>query len=146
MNLLKINGNAWYGWQMLPGYGDEYSPYYSPIFIENVVPLKTGQGLLQLDYFDPLYAEGVQDFSRVLCVIDHQADYLIARLHGEDQRSAVVSKIGFDWIKTTLPELERALAPVFTKKATWADCQEYLNAAFPEISRSVEAKNNRRSG
>jgi hypothetical protein len=58
-NKLKLVPQSWYAWQMVPGYvGQRNVPYCSPIFVEQVVPKKTGKGILTLDFVNVFYAEG----------------------------------------------------------------------------------------
>jgi hypothetical protein len=40
----KLFAPRWFGWQMNPGYvGERCVPYFSPIHVTRVAPLKTGQ-------------------------------------------------------------------------------------------------------
>jgi hypothetical protein len=61
---LQLIPKHWYGWQMLPGYGEWDVPYFSPICINEVTPRKTGRGILAISFFNALYQEGVQDYLR----------------------------------------------------------------------------------
>ncbi len=66
---------------MIPGYiGQRNVPYCSPIFVERVVPEKTGRGILALDFVNVFYAEGVQGFSVELKVLKHSENNLVADL------------------------------------------------------------------
>jgi hypothetical protein len=57
---------------MIPGYfGQRNVPYSSPIFVERIVPKKTGKGILTLDFANVFYAEGVQNFSLDLKILKH---------------------------------------------------------------------------
>lgn len=76
---LHLNSKSWYGWQMLPGYGSGV-PYFSPIWVQELTPRKSGKGILGLKFINALYAEGVQDFTLDLRIIRHQASYLVAEL------------------------------------------------------------------
>ena len=56
----SIFAPGWYGWQMNPGYfGERCVPYFSPIHVTRVTPLKTGKGILEIDFWNVCYAEGV---------------------------------------------------------------------------------------
>ncbi len=94
VNKFKLIPQCWYAWQMVPGYvGQRNVPYCSPIFVERVIPKKTGKGILTLDFVNVLYAEGVQDFSVDLKILKHSTDYLIADLQygtEEPDRAAVI--------------------------------------------------------
>lgn len=55
---LKLAEQQWYAWQMIPGYlGTRNIPYFSPILIRKIRPMKTGRGILQLDFLNLLYAD-----------------------------------------------------------------------------------------
>lgn len=128
---LKLIPGKWYGWQMLPGYLDRYSPYLSPILVEKVIPEKTGQGWLQLNFFNAFYAEGVQDFKLRLKVVDKAQDYLITRLEYPDiERHAIISRISFEWLKEQLPtwyeEAPKETMPLFAR----SEIDYYLNQRF----------------
>lgn len=44
----SIHASQWFGWQMNPGYfGERCVPYFSPIYVTRVAPLKTGKGILE---------------------------------------------------------------------------------------------------
>lgn len=47
---LKLLPGTWYGWQMIPGYGDGYAPYFSPILVQHVNPKRTGSCVLELAF------------------------------------------------------------------------------------------------
>jgi hypothetical protein len=102
-----IEGSRWYTWQMLPGYGD--LPYFSPIYIYHVTPMKTGGSLMQLDFHNAGYAEGVQRFVQDLRVLRRTATHLIAGLiygDGDDPgngRSCVISEISLGWLRGFCP-------------------------------------------
>ena len=72
--LLTLVVERWYAWEMLPGYtsDSDFDPYVSPIYLKRVVPLRTGQRLLQLAFFNAAYAEGVQNFEVVIRVLEER--------------------------------------------------------------------------
>jgi hypothetical protein len=133
-NKLKLLPQCWYGWQMIPGYvGERNVPYCSPIFVERVVPKKTGKGILALDFINVFYAEGVQDFSLDLKIIKHSADYLIADLlYGSDgpDRAAVISHIEFAWIEHFCPGLWYNRPPSSVGGAAVTSVSIYLSEVF----------------
>jgi hypothetical protein len=110
MSQFIIAKNCWYAWQMIPGYvGERSVPYCSPIYVTDFKPLKTGGGAVELDFINVFYAQGVQDFSLKMKVLKRASDYLLADLgvdsHSDQERSAVISHIEFEWIKRFCPEL-----------------------------------------
>lgn len=108
---LRLLPGQWYGWQMLPGYDPpDIVPYFSPIQIIGVTPMKTGNRVLQLKSWNAGYAAGVQIFSVDLRIVKHTDDYLVAGFvtHGPESsdRAAVINTIGFRWLKRLFPEWE----------------------------------------
>jgi hypothetical protein len=101
-NLFTIEAGRWYAWTMLPGYGDDGVPYLSPIFVRDIRPLKTGNGILRLDFFNAFYAEGVRDFSFKLKVLKRAPRYVIVDLLDGD-RCAIVSELTGEWFRRFIP-------------------------------------------
>jgi hypothetical protein len=108
----NIFAPRWFGWQMNPGYiGDRCVPYFSPIHVTRVVPLKTGKGILEIDFRNVCYAEGVQNFEGIrLKVLLRAENYLIGHLQGYDfeVRSAIISHIEFAWLDRFCPHIVNA--------------------------------------
>jgi len=78
---LQLTRRHWYSWQMLPGYfGEPRVPYFSPIWVKEVTPRKTGKGILTLGFINTLYAEGVQDFTLDLRILKHEGGYLVSEI------------------------------------------------------------------
>ena len=107
---VKLIENAWYAWQMIPGYfGIRCVPYCSPIYVTKVQPKRTGKDLLGLSFFNACYAEGVQDFEVDLKVLKRAENYLIADIqYGgsiDEDRCAIISQIEFEWIEYFCPSL-----------------------------------------
>ncbi|MRR33123.1 hypothetical protein EG829_00280 [bacterium] len=140
-NKLKILHQSWYAWQMIPGYiGQRNVPYCTPIFVERVVPKKTGKGILTINFCNVFYAEGVQDFSCDLKIIKHSTDYLIADLlygpQGPD-RAVIISHIEFAWIERFCPHLWHDHPPSSIGGAACASVSLYLSEVFGLGERAV---------
>ena len=120
---LTLERDRWYGWQMLPGYcsGGEYRPYFSPIYMQEVEPLKSGKGWLRLRFINAGYAAGVKDFSLDLRVLDRKEAFLVGRLEDAD-RSAIISAIDFQWIRSFM-----GVSPTSQSDPDGSACQTYLN-------------------
>jgi hypothetical protein len=133
-NKLKLVAQFWYAWQMIPGYvGQRNGPYCSPIFVERVVPKKTGKGILTLDFVNVFYAEGVQGFSLDLKILKHSTEYLIADLLGgpeETDRAAIISNIEFAWIERFCPELWYHRPPASVVDTADGSVSLYLSEVF----------------
>jgi hypothetical protein len=67
---------------MLPGYGVERCvPFFAPVYVQRVQPLKTGKRELEIDYFNPLYPEGATNFAgERLKILLRPENYLLAHL------------------------------------------------------------------
>jgi hypothetical protein len=111
----KIVAPRWFGWQMNPGYvGERCVPYFSPIHVTRVAPLKTGKGILEIDFWNVGYAEGVQNFEGIrLKVLLRAENYLIGHLQGYESevRSAIISHIEFAWLNHFCPHILKTHPP-----------------------------------
>lgn len=128
---LHLASGHWYGWQMLPGYTyQSYDPYFSPIRIFHAEPLKTGQRVLRLRFWNALYAEGVQDFQTDLRVRIHHADYLVADFPSKHlaDRSVVVSAMSGRWLQRFCPSLVQGSE---AETAAVSDLELHLDRLFP---------------
>lgn len=136
MERLQLTPGTWYGWQMLPGYsGEPYRPYFSPIQVTQVTPMKTGRGILQLAFLNALYAEGVQNFDANLRILKHEPSYLIAALEAEEVeargKSAVISHLDLEWLRRYCPELmSRTSAPRGIAPTALSDVTGYLEGFY----------------
>lgn len=103
---LNLQKGHWYGWQMLPGYGCDYSPYFSPIFVTEVKPLKSGKNVLKLEFLNAHYAQGVADFELDLKVLKKEAHYIMTELlygNEHNNRAAIISIINDEWLELFAP-------------------------------------------
>ncbi|KGM57790.1 hypothetical protein N799_01090 [Lysobacter arseniciresistens ZS79] len=122
----SLHPGTWRSWQMFPGYfGERMTPYFSPIHIRRVEPLKSGKSLLRLSFFNACYEEGVQDFALELKVLKRATNYLLADLPYDRERSAVIGHIEFSWLERFCPELLRAHPPV-----SHSSVSLYLDSVF----------------
>lgn len=130
-----LRPNCWYGWQMIPGYaGESYVPFCCPCWINEVLPQKTGKGLLTLDVWVTGYAEGVNNGEAFLKVIHRGDTYLIAQILYPDapdiNRCVVISQIEFDWVRRFCPELWEAHPPNRIKHLKSASISRYLDDVY----------------
>lgn len=133
-NKLRLVPQSWYAWQMIPGYiGQRNVPYCSPIFVERVVPKKTGKGILALEFVNVFYVEEVQGFSVDLKVLKHSENYLVADLlYGSEgpDRAAIISHIEFAWIERFCPELWYRRPPSSVGGTASGSVSLYLSEVF----------------
>lgn len=131
---LQLAPGRWYGWQMLPGYGAPPAPYFSPIRVKDVMPRKTGRGILRLGFTTALYAQGVQHFTLDLRILKHEDSYLVSELlYGKDGpsgRSAIISHMGFAWIQRFCPDMWAAHPASSLRGIEQGSVSHYLDALF----------------
>ena len=110
---LSLLPRTWYGWQMLPGYTD--APYFSPILVHEVRPLKTGNSILELSFFNACYAQGAQDFNVRMKVLKREDRYLVGELlddpHEKTDRCAIIASMSFEWLRSCCPLVLESYPP-----------------------------------
>ena len=128
----SIAPDRWYGWQMLPGYSGDNASYFSPIRVSQVTPLKSGKGLLDLEFFNAFYAEGAQGFNVRLGVIARRAEYLIAKIEYADglQRDAIVTRLSEAWLRRHTKILELNPPERMAESLAQHELDYYLNCVF----------------
>ena len=106
----KLVENRWFAWQMIPGYFGKV-PYFPPIFVHRVKPLRTGKGVLRVVFYNAFYADGVRNFSLDMKVIMRFEQFLVGeilcRLDEPEERVGIISGMSFDWLSYISPELSR---------------------------------------
>jgi hypothetical protein len=136
---LQLTRRHWYSWQMLPGYfGEPPVPYFSPIWVKEVTPQKTGKGILALEFINALYAEGVEDFTLDLRIVKREASYLVGEIlygkEGPADRTAIIGQIGFEWIQRFCPGMWAARPPTSIRDIVQGSVSDYLNAIFEPMA------------
>jgi hypothetical protein len=135
MSRLSLQANNWYGWQMIPGYtGQRCVPYCCPIRVSRVEPLKSGQGLLRVHFWNTGYVEGMQDFCVELKLLHRATNYLVAGLYENQtetmERCAIISHIEFGWVETFCPHLWHNHPPHQYNHLIQGSISMYLDAVF----------------
>lgn len=127
--MFTLKRGTWYGWQMLPGYFQD--PYYSPIKIFDVIPLKTGRGDLRIRFYNAFYVDGMTAFENTLRVIRRHEQFLVCDLpeYGQEEpRMAIITNITATFMRTHargLLENHRHL------KVEDMDIQDFMGELFP---------------
>ena len=100
----SIRKDGWAGWLEVPASTSDWAA--GPVRIVDVVPLKTGQGRLVLDFIQPLSPGGGRRRRAELKVIQHGPEHLVGSILDEigTVRTAVVSSVSFDWLASYCPE------------------------------------------
>lgn len=80
----------------------------SPVLITKVKPLKTGQGLLQIEFIQPLHKGGSKKRSIVVKVVQKTATHLACLMEDKHERQAIIfAEPTFAWLESSCPELMR---------------------------------------
>jgi len=111
----------------------------SPIIIEEVTPLKTGNGLLRLTFVQAIHPIAARKRETVIRVLSRTDNYLIGTIKDKDgnQQAAMLTLPEYEWLETYCPLLIKRrgpsnlsflmegepLSPKFT-------AEEYLNITF----------------
>ena len=97
--MFQISVRSWCGWLEAPPSAAGWSA--SPILIESVQPLKTGQGRLKLGFLQPLHAGGGKRREVVLKIIQHTSGHLVGAFENDGVKcAAIVGAISFDWLES----------------------------------------------
>ena len=145
--LFTLAPNRWYGWQMIPGYaGSRCVPYFSPVYMRKVTPKKSGKGIIQMEFLNVLYAEGVQWFEVNVRVTNRSANFLIGELiesqKSADARCVVLSHIEFEWLRRFCPEIMGNSPVERCSSVAQSSVSMYLNEVFGFVnSSSLELPN-----
>lgn len=110
MTRFTLQLRRWYAMLLL---GDEFNPpgmhmgSPSPIHIEEVTSLKTGQSLFELSFFHANYPEGVQGKTYTLKTIHRGQSGLLAQsIHHDPPRFLYVTELTLQWLRHNFPNTE----------------------------------------
>ena len=81
--------------------------HFSPIWVQEIVPLKTGTGRLRLYFFHGNYSEGVQDKGYDLQVVQRFDRHLVAlrRSDGIATATVILEPMTRAWLAPHFPHL-----------------------------------------
>jgi hypothetical protein len=102
---------GWWCWLEVPAARPGWGA--SPVFIETVEPLKSGQGLLRLRFIQAMHPVGAVRRDVVLKVLLRATDHLVGTLRDPDGRirTAILALPEYGWLATHCPLLLRARPP-----------------------------------
>lgn len=102
---------GWWCWLEVPAARPGWGA--SPVFLEAVEPLKSGQGLLRLRFVQAMHPVAATRRYVVLKVLLRAADHLVGTLKDRDGRirTAVLAAPDHGWLATHCPLLLRARPP-----------------------------------
>lgn len=101
-----LKPRCWSGLTEVPAYGTHFVS--TPVYVSAVKPLKTGKGLLQLEFIQPLAPGGGRNRVIVGKVVQKTKDHTKVLFEDQEElapRTAVLSSSTFDWLETYCPEL-----------------------------------------
>lgn len=130
---LTLERGNWYAWQMLPGYGSGFHPYFSLIKMWRVRPEKTGASILGLAFLNAFYAAGVQGFSVRLRVTSRREHYLVGELlydTQETERCAVIGRLSHEWLADHCSQVLERHPESRHRLSTTRHLNEYLDRIF----------------
>lgn len=138
----QLQRRRWFGWAEGPPDGTGWPA--SPIFVTAITPLKTGAGLLKLDFLQPMRPGGGARRSLVLKVIQHSPRHLAASFDEEGvERTALISDADYSWLEAFCPLLVARRPP---RHPTWIidgvlsaglAAQEYLADEFRSTDEEI---------
>lgn len=108
---LTLAERQWFGWQDIPARHEGWPP--SPVLITAITPLKSGKGLLDLEFIRPFQpmAGGRQTIR--LKVLQRSPEFLLCTALDlvYEQRLVVISRLTVAWVREHCSLLESRLPP-----------------------------------
>jgi len=104
MREFTISPRTWYAMEYVFPSAERH---FSPIWVQEITPLKAGTGMLRLQLFHANYPEGVQDKLYELKVVQRFAGYLVAlrRHDGVPDATVLLEPITRKWVGQHFPNL-----------------------------------------
>lgn len=104
MPRFALHPHAWYAMEFVFRSAERH---FSPIWLEEITPLKTGNGMLRLVFFHANYPEGVQDKAYDLQVVQRFERHLIAlrRSDGVADATVILEPITREWCTQHFPQM-----------------------------------------
>jgi hypothetical protein len=98
--IYRMQENTWYAAEILEDGLIHGGHRYSPIRVEQVTPLKTGNRIFELRFFHANYPAGVQDKTYRLQTVHAGEEYILARsVDGDPPRFMLIHDIRSDWMR-----------------------------------------------
>lgn len=116
-NLLNLSPGDWIAWQELSGRDDVWA--CSPALLTEVVPLKTGHGLLRIRFIKAVAPIRSVDLAVELRIVVHAVDHLVATFKDEVGvlRTAAVRLASIEWMENRCAQLW----PWFKRRTGWTE-------------------------
>ena len=132
----SIGPRRWCGWQEAPPQNPGWGA--GPVFVTNVTALKTGKGLLHVEFIQAMHPRGAKCRSLDLKVLYRAAAHLVGTFVGADGklRTVLVSAMSYDWLRSDVPLLYERRPPqgsgwlISGVAAPGPEIDEYLSIAL----------------
>lgn len=92
-----LEQGAWYACEFIGYEFDEDRCSYSPIRVNKLNLLKTGNGVIRLDFYHANYSEGVRDKSYELAMLERGSRYILA-IGRKHNPTRVMQIYDIDWL------------------------------------------------
>lgn len=104
MNDFTLQPRTWYAMEYVFRSAERH---FSPIWVQEIKPLKTGAGMLRLHFFHANYPEGVQDKIYDLQVVQRFVGHLVAlrRSDGVADATVILEPITREWFAQHFPSM-----------------------------------------
>ena len=103
MPLMTLMPGRYYGMTMYPGY--HATAYHSPIRIDAIEAIKSGRRILEIDFFNAGYADGLKDMHYSLEILKREERYMLAAIRSEERRAISLVPLDESWLGEYFPDL-----------------------------------------
>jgi hypothetical protein len=108
-SVFMLQPRCWSGLTEVPTCGSQFGRHFvsTPVYLTAVQPLKTGKGLLRLEFLQPLVPGGGEARMIVGKVVQKAKEHITVLFDDKElgSRTAIFSPPTFDWLETFCPEL-----------------------------------------
>lgn len=131
---MKLREGGWYGLVECPAVGERMGA--SPVLLKKVRPLKSGKGLLQLDFLQPIHPRSGERRQMTLQVLERGPDRITAVVDDHPRRqSCIISSLDELWLNDWCGDL-RARRPTWSM-ALLMDGQQCGGADLDDVLRQL---------
>lgn len=130
MSGMKLRESDWYGLVECPAVGERMGA--SPILLKKVNPLKTGNGLLQLEFLQPIHPRSGERRQLILQLLERRSNRITAVVHNHPRgQSCILSPLDEVWLNDWCGDL-RARRPTWSM-ALVMDGQQFGGADLDDV-------------
>ena len=102
---------GWWCWLEIPVASPGFGA--SPVFVEQVAPLKSGKGLLRLTFVQAIHPVAARKREVIIKVLSRTDDHLVGTVKNDDGtiRTAILAAPEYGWLETYCPLLTKRRPP-----------------------------------